>query len=677
MKKVLIYIALLLSMLNLHSQSPYDALNSSIPQIIQSSQHSQQFEKYINHPVTEYNGIVEINIPLYEIEMKGIKIPIVLSYYSKGIKYKQHDGDVGVGWIINVGGYRITREIRGNADEKCPAYKNSEFETYMRDNDLYIRDSYLGSMLYYDDPQNKNIVYGRFNFQDGENDIFTYMLPNNNGKFIIKNNTFASDSILFFGHNRNKIDFGFTYSSYGQRDITQLKLTDENGFIYYFGQAPGGSLQAEVTKHPRNEFTGWPLQQIISPYNEILNLRYIQLAYDFSKDDSQFLLVQDAVEDLSCNPTTTMSSKNIIKRQPVDKYDYMYSLSDIEGENFRIKFIRSSDSDIQNLVKEIRIEDINGNNIKTIIFDYEKKYSARNFTEVYLLHALLNNIKIAKGDSIVENYEFEYYPGPSRMSVDKWGYYSNESCIKPTGLEDLFLFPDFQSNNIITQRSVSQFGGVSLFQKDLLEIHPYNWIDRAVNNSSGHFSLKKITYPTGGTTEYIYEPNQFLAMTTSNTYVAKKGGGQRIKKIITKSSPSAESIITEYKYGENEDGNGVPNLYISSTNFANETLTYTVFFGCSGWISNIYSYVASLSRMYCTKPITLSSEISNFSINYSMVSIYKNGNEDNGKTILKFDLPEKYITGNTNGDIYSQFSMLYSVYGYGSDLIEEYSTPHY
>ncbi|GHV39125.1 hypothetical protein FACS1894179_03540 [Bacteroidia bacterium] len=48
----------------------------------------------MNHTINEYAGTPDIQIPLYEIEIKGMKIPIVLTYDASGIKYKQFDGRV-------------------------------------------------------------------------------------------------------------------------------------------------------------------------------------------------------------------------------------------------------------------------------------------------------------------------------------------------------------------------------------------------------------------------------------------------------------------------------------------------------------------------------------------------------------------------------------------------------
>ena len=64
-----------------------DSYKLSLPVVIPPTPQSQIYEKYVDHPVVEYNGLVDITVPLYELELDGMKIPVVLNYHSSGIKY--------------------------------------------------------------------------------------------------------------------------------------------------------------------------------------------------------------------------------------------------------------------------------------------------------------------------------------------------------------------------------------------------------------------------------------------------------------------------------------------------------------------------------------------------------------------------------------------------------------
>jgi hypothetical protein len=69
--------------------------------------------------------------------------------------------------------------------------------------------------------------------------------------------------------------------------------------------------------------------------------------------------------------------------------------------------------------------------------------------------------------------------------------------------------------------------------------------------------LKKITYPTGGFTNFEYEPHQYI-----ETGTLKFAGGLRVT-IITSTESAASGIVQEknYKYGQTESGEGLKNFY--------------------------------------------------------------------------------------------------------------------
>ena len=95
----------------------YGQINA--PQLIPPSPKSQEYAKYLNYDVSMYNGVPSISIPLYTIKMDGFDVPINLSYHASGIKYRQDNGEVGVGWTLSTG-YRVSRTVYGFPDEKKP-----------------------------------------------------------------------------------------------------------------------------------------------------------------------------------------------------------------------------------------------------------------------------------------------------------------------------------------------------------------------------------------------------------------------------------------------------------------------------------------------------------------------------------------------------------------------------
>lgn len=67
--------------------------------------------------VGEYTGSTSINVPIYQIQIGQINIPIELNYSSKGVKIDETASNVGQDWSLNAGGI-VTKVIKGIEDFK-------------------------------------------------------------------------------------------------------------------------------------------------------------------------------------------------------------------------------------------------------------------------------------------------------------------------------------------------------------------------------------------------------------------------------------------------------------------------------------------------------------------------------------------------------------------------------
>jgi YD repeat-containing protein len=67
-------------------------------------------------PVSLFSGVPTIDVPLYEFQEHDINIPISLSYHASGFRPDVHPGWVGMGWALNCGGM-ISRTVKDMPDE--------------------------------------------------------------------------------------------------------------------------------------------------------------------------------------------------------------------------------------------------------------------------------------------------------------------------------------------------------------------------------------------------------------------------------------------------------------------------------------------------------------------------------------------------------------------------------
>lgn len=244
--------------------------------VIPPSPVSREFAKYITQEVALYNGTPEINIPLYTIQLKGLAIPISLSYHASGIKFGQIDGDVGVGWILN-SGYRVSRTVYGYADEtqSMPPDMLTTINTLEANGDIVARDGFLSKFVPWVDLDFGSSYNG---FLDGEFDRFVFSTPSTSGEFIITDR--ANRTVSTIEESNLYIDYKVGQSlcsDLNNVSITGLKITDDVGNQYTFGEYnPQSECHIETTSPLYGGYiaTGWPLSEIVTPAGEEVKFNY-------------------------------------------------------------------------------------------------------------------------------------------------------------------------------------------------------------------------------------------------------------------------------------------------------------------------------------------------------------------------------------------------------------------
>jgi len=69
--------------------------------IVPVSPEAAALTKMVNCPVNLYTGIPDISIPLYEIKLGELSLPITLQYHAGGFKVNEKSTRVGMGWSLS------------------------------------------------------------------------------------------------------------------------------------------------------------------------------------------------------------------------------------------------------------------------------------------------------------------------------------------------------------------------------------------------------------------------------------------------------------------------------------------------------------------------------------------------------------------------------------------------
>lgn len=630
-----------------------DTPDDMLPQAIPPTSHSQLFQAQIDHPVCEYNGLPEITIPLYEIKTKGFTIPIMLSYRASGVKYNHlnsyvadgtqpelsyHDGELGAGWTLSIGGYRMMRTINGKADEMRPKASPEFYKSIILDAEA--SDKYLSRILYdrgHNTPFDMDI--SKVGYLDGEYDFFSYNLPTTNGQFILDEN-YTPQHI---GTSLDLINMNVTQANKNsfEGSIKNITLKDTKGNTFYLGHLPDSEIsyteKVAVTigaTEPAFD-VGWPLMRILTPYGETLNFSYSNHKAYTRPLPRTVIANSGTVYTPPHNTQTIPADYGNIRTQvtfPTINYGELL-LDKVETENVIIEIFRKDSP--SNVIQRIQISDKTGKAIRNIEFSYHTTNKSR-------WHNLLAKISVYRSISEGEEYNFEYYaPAGKEFQLniaDQWGYYKSRLSAWP--LFTPFIHQEFTEEKIVTRGSDNRMGPIigTMEKTSYFRNFESYLADRSGDNLyPSSFSLKKIIYPTKGSAEFIYEPNEYWSSTLARKV---KAGGQRIRKIILRESENSPELISEYKYGEGESGLGKANLDISPAFFLiNSSSTNTYFITTTS-----YGHITTFSKTFSQDPLL--PEASQFQVQYGMVTKYRYGATDNysqnGKIVSQYLIPEQY-----------------------------------
>lgn len=511
---------------------------NSDPKFFSPSPDTYALGKYGDIPVQLYTGVPDISVPIYTVTEKDISVPISLSYHGSGIKVDETASSVGLGWVLNAGGV-ITRSIRGKAEylsngmlapvrADIPACTNCSNASAI---DNFVSQHYLTA-----------VVDGQL---DGEPDIFYYNFNGRSGKFFFDKNgipVLNKDDAL-------KISWieGQAFNS------ESFEILDELGIKYEFSER-------EYTWYGTNEgsrVSAWYLSKIISPTGNMIEFTYD--IYTYSKTErayvSQFInipvngnsgqIVGLGPNDLTYtgNYETGLMITQINTPKEKIVFSYLGGRLDLPSTiGVRVSLDKIS---IQNSIDNSPFKSFH---LYTSYFEANdsKKYDGPTPNKFQHLNyrLRLDSVKQVSATALSSPpYKFFYlgdndpltddpYTLPYRLSPaqDFWGYYnfSNNDHLLP-GITDYGVdqdgwysefTPDPNSNNAMR---VSLSGGAT----------------RMVNASAMKANcLIGIEYPTGGRSNFVFEPNDYRAFQ----------GGLRIKRIQNFSFNESQPMETVFAY---------------------------------------------------------------------------------------------------------------------------------
>ena len=478
-------------------------------------------------PVGYYTGTADISIPIYTIKEGGVQIPVMLSYHSSGVKVEDQATWVGLGWNLEPEG-TIIQIVQGKEDTLDVTTSSSGYSylkgravagSYTASNEVGNKtwSCEVGAMggahcgLTTDSVGDEIGIINDLLAGGNQPDIYQYSFAGHSGKFFINPDTHEIVQI------DKKDQITFEKGGAAQWIATTL---DGNKFYFDALETSHGSGTFENTGYT------WKLTQIILTNHKTIDFSYADAHYFWyifrEEWHSDYPLNLSSGTNYSAGDAATQHNMKILKRITTSDVVILFNLEDRLDMN-----LNTSDS-----AKKLRSIDITSavshKKLKTFDFQYSYfPYSTvgGNFNESASLLTTAEEDKLGKrlrldtlhelaysenGDTLFNNgrYVFTYdmsttLPLKTSSARDFWGYYN--------GKDNASLLPDlsyFYYSGVRPDPNPPPVPDVTAVP-DPINLS-YTSANRVPDNSKVTAGiLKKIQYPTGGYTEFDYEPNSF------------------------------------------------------------------------------------------------------------------------------------------------------------------------
>ncbi|MBV7270737.1 hypothetical protein, partial [Winogradskyella luteola] len=455
--------------------------------------------KYSQTQVSPNTGLPNISIPFYTISHKGVSVPVGLGYSGGGVKVADLASWVGLGWNLQAGGL-VSRTINWLPDD------NDDLGYMYTSYDLaHFNANPDSGPCCNPNEQGHQLLGAQANARDYEPDEFNYSLPGYSGKFYYDQNL---DDFVQLPKTNVKIEK--QVHSPTNRRITGFILTTPNGVRYHFGgtsshlegvervrtwsQTQDGSYYNDASAYASASipyYQSWMLREIEFPTSD----EKISFAYDIESnvrtilksDEELVLAITDCDQQYSLNHMEKKYTQPKIKEIQFPKGRVTFTRGTVERDDLdnaypleRITLFDGAD----NFIRAFELS--TSQSLADPGYNYNPSFIDLNIIEQGKRRLRLDSIAIVDELSNVEGvYAFGYNPQklPQRFSrsIDYFGYYNGK-----------------ENDDLIPRANYTPIAPSAY----------YGSADRSVNPSYTQAEvLTKITYPTGGYDEFVWENN--------------------------------------------------------------------------------------------------------------------------------------------------------------------------
>ncbi len=473
----------------------------SLAQYHQGTNISGSFGKLIDIPVSAHTGTPLIQIPMGTIEEGPLRVPFGLQYHSTGPKAGELAGDPGLGFQF-FGGGAIFRQRKHLLDEDN---RDGRKGYYLHGGDLTVVTTHRTEV--------------ENNTRDGEKDIFTFYMPGYQGQFEFSGGDGVNPSEVILVPQQDLQVEVTDIECPGSSSFCYIRgfvITDPFGTKYYFGKyEPNAFFAVERTINSnlplldptRDYASAWFIAKI-ETYDQknVIEYKYLTSNYKYESLAPSELKVTHVTNGGTTQqaipvPNTLVLGGTQIHYQTMEVFskvlDSIKTLTQIiEFDHMTRTDVSVFGSDLRRAISGVKIHEGVGH-CKQYAFTQSYFTDGSGMNDPWRKRLKLDAVTLKSCDNTqsIPSYSFTYLnPNglPPRLTkgLDHYGGYNGKTA--NNNLSTLIPNTTYVSPNNQTTFS-------------------YGNANRDVDTTYAKRGLlTKITLPTGGYHEYIWEANRAL-----------------------------------------------------------------------------------------------------------------------------------------------------------------------
>lgn len=445
---------------------------------------------YGNIPVGLFTGVPNVSVPVWELKSRQLRVPISLSYHSTGLQVDETASSTGLGWSLNAGGV-ISHTTFGLDDLGPNGYASGYtlLPPFTADPNFASVPNYVTA--YGQDAQANNDAY-YYCYQaavngvnDSEPDVYNYNLGGRSGRFV-------------FDQQRTAHLIPYEAITVGFVGRDGLVLTDEKGVRYFFTAVETSELLYGNTCQPgfaqianNASHSAYYLTLMVSPQQDSIHFSYgVESTAALNPlgtpqyDVKPGCRICEPIVASPCQTKTLTESRRIqeIRTSTGQRATFEYATDerrDLVGSH-RLQRIRIWQGQ----------EPVRSFELYHAYFTSPGSGSSDPLEQAAAFRLRLDSLREVGKPAHRFTYDHQQDPFPARFAFaqDKWGYFNNQP--------NASLLPalDFDDRR-------------------------YPGANREPDSTAMRYGmLRTIRYPTGGTSEFAYEPHAYFFNDSLTTY---------------------------------------------------------------------------------------------------------------------------------------------------------------